>query len=389
MSVIVAGIGETPMGKYPDRSVYEMIREAGNTAIEEAGIDKSQITAAYIGNFNGQQLSGQGHFGALVMETLGMSHVPSMRVEAACVSGGLALLQGIEAIRSGRHQAVLVGGVEKMTHQTTAAVTGALTSAMDVEYEAYTGLTFPGAFALVAHRYFYEYRNVQREMAQVAVNAHDNALLNPTAQMHKAIDIDKVLNAPRIADPLGLFDCSLVTDGAAFLVLVSEELAATLGNKSGHRQVRIVGSGHGGDALTLQGKDSMTTFGATVRAAKQAYAQAGLAANDIDLAEVHDCFTITQIINTEDLGFFEKGRGGDAVAEGKTARDGAMPINVSGGLKAKGHPIGATGISQAIEVITQIRNQAGERQVKKADIGLTHNLGGTAGTCVINIFQGE
>lgn len=387
MSVVVAGIGETPMGKYPNRSIYEMIREAGHAAIAEAGIDPNLITTAYVGNFNGQQLLGQGHFGPLVMETLGLSHVPAMRVEGACVSGGLALLQGVEAIRSGRHKAVLVGGVEKMTHQTTAAVTGALTSAMDIEFEAHSGLTFPGAFALVAHRYFHEYRNVQREMAQVAVNAHDNALLNPTAQMHKAIDIEKVLNAPRIADPLGLYDCSLVTDGAAFMVLVSEELTAQLPD-NGHRQVKIVGSGHGGDALTLHGKDSMTTFGATVRAAKQAYAEAGVQASDIDLAEVHDCFTITQIINTEDLGFFEKGHGGDAVAEGRTARTGDMPINVSGGLKAKGHPIGATGISQAFEVITQIRGGAGDRQINQADTGLTHNLGGTAGTCVINIFRG-
>lgn len=313
------------MGKYPDRSIYEMIREAGHAAIAEVGIDPNLITTAYVGNFNGQQLLGQGHFGPLVIETLGLSHVPAMRVE--------------------------------------------------------------GAFALVAHRYFHEYRNVQREMAQVAVNAHDNALLNPTAQMHKAIDIEKVLNAPRIADPLGLYDCSLVTDGAAFMVLVSEELAAQLPD-NGHRQVKIVGSGHGGDALTLHGKDSMTTFGATVRAAKQAYAEAGVQASDIDLAEVHDCFTITQIINTEDLGFFEKGHGGDAVAEGRTARTGDMPINVSGGLKAKGHPIGATGISQAFEVITQIRGGAGGRQINQADTGLTHNLGGTAGTCVINIFRG-
>ncbi|MFH0412813.1 thiolase domain-containing protein [Corynebacterium sp. L4756] len=388
MSVIVAGIGETPMGKYPDRSLHEMIKQAGNAAIDESGVDRELITAAYIGNFNGQQLSGQGHFGPLAMEALELSHVPALRVEGACASGGLALLQGIEAIRSGRHSAVLVGGVEKMTHQSTANVTHALTAAMDIEFEANTGLTFPGSFALIAHRYFHEYRNVQKEMAQAAVNAHDNALLNPNAQLQKKIDVEKVLNAPRIADPLGLFDCSLVTDGAAFIVLISEELAAEIGNPNGHRQVRIVGSGHGGDALTLYGKNSMTSFGSTLRASKQAYAQANLSPEDIDLAEVHDCFTITQIINTEDLGFFEKGKGADAVADGVTALDGAMPINTSGGLKAKGHPIGATGISQAIEIITQIRGEAGERQIKKADTGITHNLGGTAGTCVINIFEG-
>lgn len=388
MNVVVAGIGETQMGKYPDRGVHDMIKHAGNAAIDEAGIDRELISAAYIGNFNGQQLTGQGHIGPLAMEALGLSHVPALRVEGACASGGLALLQGVEAIRSGRHQAVLVGGVEKMTHQSTAVVTHALTSAMDIEYEANTGLTFPGSFALIAHRYFHEYRNVQQEMAQVAVNAHDNALLNPNAQMHKQIDVDKVLNAPRIADPLGLFDCSLVTDGAAFMVLVSEDLAAELETTNDHRQVKITGSGHGGDALTLHGKQSMTSFNSTLRAAAQAYGQANLEPRDIDLAEVHDCFTITQIINTEDLGFFENGKGADAVAEGVTARDGAMPINTSGGLKAKGHPIGATGISQAIEIVTQIRGEAGDRQVKTADKGITHNLGGTAGTCVINIFEG-
>ncbi|NMF31184.1 thiolase domain-containing protein [Corynebacterium ammoniagenes] len=388
MSVVVAGIGETQMGKYPHRGLHEMIQQAGFAAIKESRVDPDRISAAYIGNFNGQQLASQGHFGPLAMESLGLSHVPALRVEGACASGGLALLQGVEAIRSGRHSAVLVGGVEKMTHQNTATVTHALTSAMDIEFEANTGLTFPGSFALIAHRYFHEYRNIQSEMAQVAVNAHDNALLNPNAQMHKKIDVDKVLSSPRIADPLGLYDCSLVTDGAAFMVLVSEELAAEIGSSNGHRRVKITGSGHGGDALSLHGKKSMTTFSSSLSAAQQAYSQADLKPEHIDLAEVHDCFTITQIINTEDLGFFKKGQGADAVAEGVTARDGAMPINTSGGLKAKGHPIGATGISQAVEIVTQIRGEAGDRQVRKADKGLTHNLGGTAGTCVINIFEG-
>src|SRR5699024_5116876 len=248
MSVVVAGIGETQMGKYPHRGLHEMIQQAGFAAIKESRVDPDRISAAYIGNFNGQQLASQGHFGPLAMESLGLSHVPALRVEGACASGGLALLQGVEAIRSGRHSAVLVGGVEKMTHQNTATVTHALTSAMDIEFEANTGLTFPGSFALIAHRYFHEYRNIQSEMAQVAVNAHDNALLNPHAQMHKKIDVDKVLSSPRIADPLGLYDCSLVTDGAAFMVLVSEELAAEIGSSNGHRRVKITGSGHGGDA---------------------------------------------------------------------------------------------------------------------------------------------
>ncbi|QGU03605.1 thiolase domain-containing protein [Corynebacterium comes] len=385
--VKVAGIGETPMGRFPGRSLHDMIREAGHQAVQEAGIDPAEIQAAYVGNFAGQQLTGQGHCGPLVTEALGLEHVPALRVEGACASGGLALLQAVQAIRYGIHDVVLVGGVEKMTHQSTAMVTEALTSAMDTELEAQTGLTFPGSFAMIAHRYFHEYRNVRREMAQVAVNSHDNALLNEHAQLRKRIDVDTVLNAPAIADPLGLYDCSLVTDGAAFLVLTADDIRT--GTDQDLRRVRITGSGHGGDALTLHGKKTVTSFGATRQAAATAYAQAGRSASNIDLAEVHDCFTITQIINTEDLGFFEAGRGGDAVAEGRTARNGDMPINTSGGLKAKGHPVGATGISQAVEIVTQLRGLAGERQVGKADVGMTHNLGGTAGTCVINIFEGE
>lgn len=387
--VNVAGIGETPMGRYPDRGLREMIREAGHRAIEDSGIDAGEIDAVFVGNFAGQTLTGQGHLGPMVTETLGLTTVPAMRVEGACASGGLALLQAVNAIRYGIHDIVLVGGVEKMTHQSTGVVTGALTSAMDVELEAQTGQTFPGEFAMIAHRYFHEHRNIQREMAQVAVNAHDNALLNPHAQLHKKIDVDKVLGAPRIADPLGLFDCSLVTDGAAFLVLTADDVSDAYSTGRRHRRIRITGSGHRGDALTLQGKKSQTSFSATLQAASTAYAQSGRGAGDIDLAEVHDCFTITQIINTEDLGFFETGRGADAVADGRTALHGDMPINTSGGLKAKGHAVGATGISQAIEIITQLRGAAGDRQIAKADIGLTHNLGGTAATCVINIFEGE
>lgn len=381
--VFVLGIGETSMGRYPDRGLHDMVREAGNKAIDDATIDPASIDAAYVGNFAGEVLTGQGHLGPLVTEALGLEHIPALRVEGACASGGLALLQAVQAIRHGIYDTVLVGGVEKMTHKSTAVVTGALSAAMDIEFEAYSGLTFPGSFAMIANRYFHEHRNVREEMAQVAVNAHDNALLNPHAQMQKRIDIDKVLTAPAIADPLGLFDCSLVTDGAAFMVLSATR------STNPHRSIRITGTGHGGDALTLHAKKSMTSFAATRRAADLAYEQAGRSPHDINLAEVHDCFTITQIINTEDLGFFPVGQGGDAVAEGRTALHGDMPINTSGGLKAKGHPIGATGISQAYEVVTQLRGRGGARQINRADIGLTHNLGGTAGTCVVNIFEGE
>jgi acetyl-CoA acetyltransferase len=381
------GIGETKMGRFPDRSLTDMIQIAGNAAIADAGIDKSAIRSVYFGNFNAGYLCGQNHMGSMVLETLGLGNIPAIRTEGACASGGLAFRTAYIAVAAGVYDIVLVGGAEKMCHRTTEEVTEAVASAMNVTEEAGFGFTFPGSFAMIANRYFYEYRNVKREMAMCAVNAHANALVNPDAQMPKEVTLEKVLSADMIADPLSMFDCSLVTDGAAFVVLASSDVAKNLGTK--HRIVDVAGSGHAGDALTLMGKKQFTGFAAAKKAVKEAYSQAGLGPEDIHLAEVHDCFTITQIINTEDLGFFEAGKGADAVAEGKTVRTGSMPINTSGGLKAKGHPIGATGISQIFEIVTQIRADAGARQVKRADVGLTHNLGGTAGTCVVHIFKGR
>ncbi|RVU55692.1 thiolase domain-containing protein [Anaerosphaera multitolerans] len=383
-SVSVIGIGETKMGKL-DSGLHELILEAGNKAIEDAGIEKTAIEAGYIGNFDSAHLCNQNHIGAMVSEVLGLKNIPMIRTEAACASGGVALRQAYMAVAGGFYDIVLVGGVEKMTHQSTDIVTSALASAMDYEKEASLGLTFPGSFAMIAHRYFHEFRNVKKEMAMVAVQSHKNAMLNPDAQMPRDLDLETVLNADLVASPLSLYDCSLITDGAAFAVLATTEIAQSL-NK--HRTVEIIGSGHAGDTLSIFGKKQLTTLDATISASKQAYEQAGLKASDIDFAEVHDCFTITQIIISEDLGFFEKGKGADAVLEGKTARDGIIPINVSGGLKAKGHPIGATGISQLYEVVTQLRGDADKRQLPKANIGLTHNFGGTAGTCAVHILKG-
>lgn len=385
-AVSVIGIGETAMGRYPDRSLRDMIAEAGENAISDAGLDKKEIQALFLGNFNSQALCGQGHLGALSSEVLGLGNIPTLRCEGACASGGIAFRLALQSIQSGQNDIVLVGGIEKMTHQSTEKVTEAIASAMDNELEARQGFTFPANFAMIANRYFYEFRNVKKEMGMCAVIAHENASLNPHAQMPKPVSLEKVLSAAPIAEPLSLFDCSLVTDGAAFVVLAASHIAEKVCR---HRIVEIVGSGHAGDAITLYSKKSITSFAATLAAAKQAYDQAGLKPSDINFAEVHDCFTITQIINIEDLGFFKKGHGADAVAEGKTARGGERPINTSGGLKAKGHPIGATGISQIFEVVTQLRGNAEARQLAHADIGLTQNLGGTAATCLVHIFRGR
>jgi len=385
--VSIIGIGETKMGRFPDRTLTQMIQEAGNKAIQDAGIDKSEIQSVYVGNFNSSYLCGQSHLGAMVTESLCLGNIPATRTEGACASGSLAMRYAFIAIASGIYDIVLVGGVEKMCHQPTEVVTTGIASAMDFNTEAMKGFTFPASFAMIANRYFYEHRNIKKEMGMCAVNAHANAMKNPDAQMPKILTLDKVLSADPIAEPLSLYDCSLVTDGAAFLVLAASDVAEHLGGK--HRIVDIIGSGHAGDSLTLASKKSFTSFAATKAAARQAYNQAGLKPQDIQLAEVHDCFTVTQIINTEDLGFFETGKGGDAVAEGITALDGKMPINASGGLKAKGHPIGATAISQVFEVVTQLRGDGGERQIKNIDIGLTHSLGGTAGTSLVHILKGR
>lgn len=386
-SVSVIGIGETKMGKLVGKSLRDMISEAGNKAIDDAGIEKERIQALYLGNFNSSYWCTQSHMGPMAAETLGIQDVPTLRTEGACASGSLAFRQGLMAIASGLYDVVLVGGVEKMTHQSTETVTTGLASAADYEYEVNMGATFPSLFAMIANRYFHEYGNVRNEMAMAAVQNHNNALLNPNAQMQKAITVEKVLNGFPVAHPLTVFDCSLITDGSVFTVLAATEIAEKISKK---RIVEVIGTGHAGDSLTLHGKKSITSLNATLLASKEAYNMAGIKASDVDFAEVHDCFTITQIINTEDLGFFEKGKGGWAVAEGKTALNGEIPINTSGGLKAKGHPIGATGLSQIYEVVTQLRGDAGERQIKKdVNIGLTHNLGGSAATCVINIFKGR
>lgn len=385
-SVSVIGIGETKMGRLKTQTLKDLIKDAGNKAIQDANIEKEMIQALYMGNFNGSYWSTQSHMGPLASETLGLGTIPTVRTEGACASGSLAFREGLIAVGAGVYDMVLIGGVEKMTHQATETITTGLASASDCICEADMGATFPSLFAMIANRYFHEYGNIRKEMAMAAVQNHENALLNPTAQMQKKITIEDVYNGFPVASPLTVFDCSLITDGAAFIVLAATDVAEKLGLT---RSIKVIGSGQASSALTLAGKKTITTFESTLKAAEIAYKEAGLKPTDIDLAEVHDCFTITQIINTEDLGFFTKGQGAKALAEGKTARDGIIPINTSGGLKAKGHPIGATGLSQIYEIVTQLRGEAGERQVKKADIGLAHNLGGTAATCVINIFAGR
>jgi len=383
--VSVIGIGETKMGNYPERSLKNLIKEAGNSAIADSGIEKKDIQALFIGNFNSSLLCSQSLVNGLACEVLGLDNIPSMRIEAACASGGLAFRQAYLLIALGLYDCVMVGGVEKMTHAPSALVTEAIASAEDYELEVTKGLTFPGVFALIANRYMEDYGLSRRELSYIPVQSHSNAYLNSDAQMKKLIDIDKVMNGMPVADPFTIFDCSMVTDGSAFVILCAKDKLNQFTSRN-TGVVDVIGSGHGGSWLSIANKN-LTSFDGTKQAAKEAYQMAGVSAEVIDLAEVHDCFSITQIINTEDLGFFPPGKGGFAANDGMTAIDGKIPVNTSGGLKAKGHPIGATGISQIFEIVTQLRGDAGKRQVKDASIGLTHNLGGAAVTCAVHIFQ--
>jgi acetyl-CoA C-acetyltransferase len=382
MKVAVIGVGSTQFGEHWDKNLRQLAIEAGTKAILDAGIRGRDLDAIYLGNMSAGRFVGQEHVAALVSGELGLS-IPAVRVEGACASGGLALRQGVFSILSGQHDVVLVGGAEKMTDLMTDGVTTALMGAADQEWEAYYGLTFPSLYAMIARRHMYEFGTTREQMAKVAVKNHHNGALNPIAQFKKEITVEDVLKSPMVADPLTLFDCSPITDGAAALILCKAELA----RKYTDNPVYIIGSGQASDTLALHDRRSLTTLDATVKAAKEAYKQAGITAKDIDLAEVHDCFTIAEIVATEDLGFCKKGEGGKLVDEGATEINGRIPINTSGGLKAVGHPVGATGIKQAVEIVLQLRGQAGKRQVADAEIGLTHNVGGSGATAVVHIFS--
>ncbi len=382
MKVAVIGIGTTEFGENWDKNLRQLAIEAGTKAILDAGIRGRDLDAIYLGNMSAGRFVGQEHVAALVSGELGLS-IPSMRVEGACASGGLALRQGIFSILSGQHDIVLVGGAEKMTDLMTDGVTSSLMGAADQEWEAYYGVTFPSLYAMIARRHMFEFGTTREQMAKVAVKNHHNGTLNPIAQFKKEITIEQVLNSPMVADPLTLFDCSPITDGAAALILCKEEWA----KKYTDDPVYIIGSGQASDTLALHDRRSLTTLDATVKAAKEAYKQAGITVKDVDVAEVHDCFTIAEIVATEDLGFCKKGDGGKLLDEGATEIGGSIPVNTSGGLKAVGHPVGATGVKQAVEIMLQLRGKAGKRQVKNAKIGLTHNVGGSGATAVVHIFS--
>ena len=383
--VAVIGIGITKFGELWDKSFRQLIAEAGSKAILDAGIEGKEIDGMYIGSMSSGRFVGQEHVGALVADAAGFSHthMPSTRVEGACASGGLAVRQGYLSIASGMNDIVVVGGIEKMNDVGGNDATATLATAADQEWEAFFGATFPSLYAMIATRHMHEYGTTKEQLAQVAVKNHANGAKNPYAQYRREITLELAMNATTVAYPLGLLDCSPVTDGAASLILCTADKA----KKYTDKPIKIIGSGQGSDSLALHGRRDICTLDATVHAAKTAYKQAGITSKDIDFAEVHDCFTIAEICAIEDLGFVKKGEGGKAIDNKITTLDGSLPVNTSGGLKSKGHPVGATGVAQMVEVTQQLRGEAEARQLKDAKIGLAHNVGGSGATCVIHIME--
>ena len=383
-SVSIIGVGCTKFGERWDVSLRDMIAEAGVLAIEDAEIAGEQIDALYVGNMSGGRFVEQEHIGALIADCAGLTrlHVPSTRVEAACASGGLALRQGVLAVASGYSDIVIAAGVEKMTDVSSGTAADALAAAADREWECFFGATFPALYAMMARLHMRRYGTTHDQMASVAAKNHHHACFNPIAQYQMEISIEDVNRSPMVADPLHILDCSPISDGAAAVVLAPTEMAKKLSESP----IKVAASAQASDTLALHDRRDLTTLDATVHAGRAAFAQAGIEPRMVDVAEVHDCFTIAEILAIEDLGFVEKGQGGRASEEGMTALGSSIPINTSGGLKACGHPVGATGIKQAYEIALQLRGEAGRRQVDDAEVGLAHNVGGSGGTALVHIF---
>lgn len=409
--VAVVGAGMSKFGMFKDKDSKDLFAEAFGEMLAsvDKGFDPNDIEALYLGNFSNDFFMHQGHWGPIISDLIGLAPKPATRTEGACASSALAFREGVFAIASGFYDIVLVGGVEEMSKRTTEEVAEGLALAT-VPYEGRVGFTFPGVFGALATAYFAKYGANREHLMNITIKSHNNAPLNPKAQFpysirdmmsmkaesakkkgkpvphwddEKAFLRDPSAN-PVVAWPMLLYDCCPISDGAACMLLVGEEIARNFTDAPLH----VVGMGQG-SGKGLHAAEDLTSMEATKYAADEAYGMSGLKPKDIQFSEVHDCFSIAELIHIEDLGFFKPGEGYRAVEEGLTRLDGPMPINTSGGLKCKGHPVGATGIGQLIEVWKQLRGEAGARQVPKKDLGIgaAHNLGGTGGTCTFTIFE--
>lgn len=384
--VAVMGVGMTKFGP-THLSIKELFAEAALEAIEQSNLKSADIQALFVGNVLGDFAEGQMNLAGFLANEIGLGpHVPATRVEGACATASMAFRDAFMWVASGFYDIVLVGGVEKVSHMGTPLATRTFAMATDSHYEELCGLTFPGVFAMLAHLYSDKYgiplAVLKENMARVAVKNHHNGTMNPLAQFQVEIAMEKVLNSPMICDPIQLYDCCPFSDGAAAAIIAARDVA----RKGVDKPVRVLGAGQGSAGALSRQKD-FTVMKSRVASASQAYRMAGIEPRDIDLCELHDCFTIAEIVASECLGFFEFGEGGDAAAKGETGIGGRIAVNPSGGLKAKGHPIGATGCAQIYEIVKQLRGECGARQVDGARIGMTDTLGGDAGT-VVNIILG-
>lgn len=383
--VAIVGVGQTKFGDHPDLSAGDLFAQAFNEAVADAdkGFDPKLIQEAYIGTLGvgGGQL---GNFAAVIGEETKITGIPITRVENACASSGFAFRSAFLAIASGICDVALAGGVEKMRDLAPDRLRYWLGVSGDTEWERLAGMTFAGVYALMAQRHIHQYGTKEEQLHMVAVKNHKYGADNPKAQLQRAITLDQANKSPSVCHPLRLFDCCPTSDGASAAILCDAEMA----RKFTDTPIRILGIGAGTDRLALFRREDFTTLKATVYAARQAYDMAGLKPRDISLAEAHDCFTIAEIMAYEDLGFCEKGEGGKLIEEGQTYIGGRIPVNASGGLKAKGHPIGATGVGQIYEITNQLRGKTDKRtrQVPNARIGLAHNVGGSGATATVHIL---
>ena len=383
--VAVIGVGCTKFGEIWEKSLRDLAVEAGVKAIEDAGISGEEIDALFGGNMSAGRFVEQEHVGALIADYSGLAslHIPAVRVEAADASGSVALHNAVLAVASGFYDVVVAAGVEKVTDVDAERAEELLASSVDREWEAIYGGTLPALFAQIARAHMRAYGTTEEQLANVAVKNHRNAVHNEIAQYRREISADAVLKSPYVAEPLKVLDCSTPADGAAALVLCDAEKARSYTDSP----IYILASSLASDALSLHDRRDITTMDATVEAARKAFRAARIEPSQVKVAEVHDIYTISEIVSIEDLGFFKKGEGGKATEEGETEIGGKVAVNPSGGLKACGHPPGATGIRQAVEIVLQLRGEAGKRQVPNAEIGISHNIGGTGGTAVVHIFS--
>lgn len=383
--VAIIGIGKTAFGAFADRDLRSLAVEAVEHALGDANVSASAVEAFYLGNFAGPSFVGQNHLAPYIGTAAGFEGIPCTRFEDACASSGSAFFHAWQSVAAGVYDVVVAAGVEKMTSQSTPRVTEILAGAGDMSGEGRAGATFPALFAMIARRHMHQFGTTREQLAAVAVKNHANGAKNPQAHMRKVITLEQALAGKPIAEPLTVYDCSLISDGAAAVVIVPADKA----HRYTSRSARVLAVAQTSDYVPLDSKADITMFPSVKLAGEKAYAMAGLGPKDINLAELHDCFTIAEIVASEDLGFVEKGKGGPYAEAGCSAINGPLPINTSGGLKSKGHPVGATGVGQICDVVMQLRGHAGERQVARHRVGLAQNLGGSGATCVVTILGAE